>query len=338
MNITSSSNLMESIPVSEENSLPEIPENWYIVAKSSDIKSDKVTTLNIGNVELALFRSRQNKTVIAFSAHCAHMGCHLKHASIEGENLRCALHFRHISPEGNFLKPNGEKSTDLVQKRYQVDERYSVVFVYLGETSDITVSVPDVLAPNDFVATYAGNFSCDTPWHGLIANGCDMEHLLSVHERSLKKEAIVTRPEPHVYKIAYNTAVTGNTLADRVMKWLSNDDINASMTVISGTTIMVQSLAGPSPTIFILSMLPMKDGGTLVHGVVGMKSTNNGLLNIIKLAITKWLFKSFLKKDFGIFDGLRWHPPENKHSSGDGFTLQLYEYFKSLKSVRVNDK
>jgi len=337
MNIISPADSKDRTALSDKDKLPELPENWYIVASSKQIRSDKIRILSVGDIDLALFRSKKNNTVTAFSAHCAHMGCNLKHASIVGENIQCALHFRHISPEGNFLKPDGGKSRNLIQKRYLVDERYGVVFVYLGEVSNVLPPVPDVLDPEDFVAMHAGNFSCDTPWHGLIANGCDMEHLLSVHQRGLKKEPVVTRPQPHVYKIAYNTCVTGNTLADRVMKWLSDDDINASMTVVSGTTIMVQSLAGPSPTIFILSMLPTKEGGTLVHGVVGMKTKSNKLFNLVKLTFTKWLFKSFLKKDFGIFDGLKWHPPEHAFNSGDKFTIQLYEYFKTLRTVQPDN-
>ena len=55
-----------------------------------------------------------------------------KTSTVVGERLRCALHFRHIDGAGHFIRPDGEPVTDLVQPTYPAEERYGVIFVYLG--------------------------------------------------------------------------------------------------------------------------------------------------------------------------------------------------------------
>ncbi|MFZ2099459.1 MAG: Rieske 2Fe-2S domain-containing protein [Oricola sp.] len=309
-----------------------LPRNWYILAESREVRRGRVVARTIGDREVVLFRT-ESGNVAAFDAHCAHMGCHLRHASVAGETLRCALHFRHIDREGRFLTPDGAPSRDLVQPVYPVAERYGAIFVHVGGEPERGLPEPDIIAAGAFMARPAGEFRTSTPWHGLIANGCDMEHLLSVHDRRLKQEPVVTRPDAWSYRIAYRTEVIGRTLADRIMKRMARNDIRASMTVISGTTMMVQSEAGPTPSVFMLSMCPQEDGGTLVRGIIGLEAGRSRLFDAIKLRLAQWLFKSFLAKDFGVFEGLEWHPPMHEHSSGDRFTRQLHAYFLELRDA-----
>lgn len=309
-----------------------LPRNWYMLAESREVRRGEIVARTIADREIVIFRTRSGE-LAAFDAHCAHMGCHLRHGAVIGETLRCGLHFRHIGRDGRFLKPDGSPSRDLVQPGYPVSERYGAVFVHLGGEPQRGLPEPDIVGAGDFIARPAGEYRTGTPWFGLIANGCDMEHLLSVHDRTLKEEAIVTYPDAWSYRIAYRTAVTGRSLADRFMKRMARDDIRASMTVISGTTMLVQSMAGPVPSIFMLSMCPQPDGGTLVRGIVGLKRGRSRSLDALKLRLAQWLFKSFLAKDFGVFEGLRWHPPAHLHSSGDRYTRQLFDYFLDLEGT-----
>jgi phenylpropionate dioxygenase-like ring-hydroxylating dioxygenase large terminal subunit len=309
-----------------------LPRNWYMLAESREVSRGKLVTRKIADREIALFRT-QAGVLAAFDGHCAHMGCHLRHAAVIGENLRCALHFRHIDKQGRFLRPDGTPSPDLRQPTYPVAERHGMIFVHVGGEPKHDLPMPDIVSAEEFMARPAGEFRTDTPWYALIANGFDMEHLLSVHQRELKEEAQVSYPDTWSYRIAYRTAVTGTSLADRVMKRMSRNDIRASMTVISGTTMLVQSHAGPSPSIFILSMCPQEGGETLVRGIVGLKAGRSRILDGLKLRLAQWLFKSFLARDYGIFEGLQWHPPAHRHSSGDRFTHQLYNYFMQIEGA-----
>jgi nitrite reductase/ring-hydroxylating ferredoxin subunit len=309
-----------------------LPEGWYILAAGHEIGRGEVVSRDIADREIALFRTASGE-IAAFDAHCAHMGCHLRHASVVGERLRCALHFRHIDRSGHFIRPDGSASAEMMQPTYPAEERFGAIFVYIGAGPASRPPAPDIIDEADFLAGPAGEFLTATPWYALIANGCDMEHLLSVHGRALKEPAVVTTPDPHRFRISYRTAVTGRTPADRLMKWMSGNDISASLTVVSGTTMLVQSHAGLVPSVFLLSMCPQRGGGTLVRGIVGLHGRQSSLLDRIKLRLALWLFKSFLAKDFGVLEGLDWRPPAHAHSQGDGFTRQLFDYFHELKAA-----
>lgn len=309
---------------------PPMPENWYLLATSAELRPGGIISRNISGHNIILARMASGR-VAAFDAHCAHMGCHLKHGAVVGEHLRCALHFRKIAADGCFLRPDGTPSSDLVQPTYRTAERYGAVFVYIGGAEPPGLPEPSILDPSEMIARPAGQFTTPTPWYALIANGFDMEHLLAVHARELKEPADVTMPDEHSFRIGYRTRVTGRSLSDRLMKWMSGDDIRASMTAINGTTMLVQSQAGPRPTIFMLSLCPTAEGGTLVRAIVGLRGKAGNLADRLKLRLAGWLFIRFLSRDFGIFEGLEWHPPKFAHSSGDRHTKQMFDYLCRLK-------
>ncbi len=319
-------------PIASETAPAALPENWYILASSREVRPGKIVARSIGDRELVLFRTEAG-ALGAFDAHCAHMGCHLRHGAVVGERLGCALHSREIEASGKFLRPDGTSSSRLLQPSYPVAEKYGAVFVYLGAKPRFPLPVPDILDEADLLAEPAGEYRTRTPWYALIANGCDMEHLLAVHGRTLKEPPVVSRPDGQSFRIAYHTAVAGNTPADRVMRKLSGDGIRASLTAIGGTTMLVQSFAGPRPSIFLFSMCPEADGGTLIRGVVGLKGRAKNPLDRLKLRAARWLFLSFLRKDFRVLDGLEWHPPADLLTSGDRTTRKLFDYFHELPAA-----
>ena len=309
-----------------------LPENWYILASSREVRRGKVVARTIGDRGLVLFRAESGK-LAAFEAHCAHMGCHLRHGTVVGERLRCALHFREIEGSGKFLRPDGAPSARLVQPSYPVVEKYGAIFVYVGGTPRFPLPSLDILDEADLLAQPAGEYRTKTPWYALVANGCDMEHLAAVHGRDLKEPPVVSRPDAWSFRIAYRTAVTGKTPADRIMRKMSGNSIRASLTAIGGTTMLVQSLAGPRPSIFLFSMCPEPDGGTRVRGVVGLAGRAKNPLDRLKLRAARWLFLSFLRKDLRVLEGLEWHPPVDLLTSGDRTTRKLFEYFHELPAA-----
>ena len=327
--------LLPSLPaeaIEGETAPAALPENWYILASSREVRPGKIVARTIGDRELVLFRTRSG-TLAAFDAHCAHMGCHLRHGAVVGERLRCALHFREIEGSGKFLRPDGTPSARLIQPSYAVAEKYGAVFVYLGAKPRFPLPAPDILDEADLLAEPAGEYRTKTPWYALIANGCDTEHLLAVHGRTLMEPPVVSRPDGQSFRIAYRTAVTGTAIADRVMRRLSGNSIRASLTAVGGTTMLVQSLAGPRPSIFLFSMCPEPDGGTRVRGVVGLKGHAKNPLDRLKLRAARWLFLSFLRKDFRVLEGLEWHPPADMLTSGDRTTRKLFDYFGELPAA-----
>ncbi|MCI2400567.1 Rieske 2Fe-2S domain-containing protein [Aliiroseovarius subalbicans] len=307
------------------STLPALPANWYILAGSHELKPGQVLTRTLLDREYVLYRAPSGK-VATYAPHCAHMGCHLKHAEAADDSILCAMHHRKIGLDGAFLRPDGQKSRDLVQRTFPTQETLSAIFVFVGPGDPPPLPVPVLAANGPVITRFAGTLDSDATWFSLVANGFDMEHLASVHDRVLREDPLVEEPVPGAFRIAYHTRVTGRGLADRVVKWISNDSIHASMTALKGSMILVQSEVG-RPSFCILSMCPDGKGGTLVRGIVGINGARGTFWDWLRLRLTSKLFIDFLAKDFEVMKGLRWTPPAHEHTPGDAYSRRLHRYF-----------
>ena len=314
-------------PHQDTAALPRLPENWYLLAASPALTPGTLLPVTLHDHDIVLYRATSGR-LTAYAAKCAHMGCHLKHAHPDADGIRCAMHQRLIGSDGAFRRPEGTASTDLIQPTYPVQEAFGCIFVWLGQGTPTDLPLPDIADHGPVLTRYAGHYDAEIPWFSLIANGCDMEHLASVHDRALREQPVVDTPAPGRFRISYLTRVIGTALSDRITKWLSGDHIRASMTVCNGSLMLVQSAVW-KPSFFLLSMCPDGSGGTRVRAAVGIAG-QGGPLARLRLWLTARFFITFLAKDFEVMKGLDWHPPVHGHSFGDRTSQALYRYFAQL--------
>lgn len=64
---------------------------WYAIAESTELSSGEVKALNYFDRDLALFRT-DSGTVQLVDAMCPHLGAHLGHGRVEGDNVVCPFH------------------------------------------------------------------------------------------------------------------------------------------------------------------------------------------------------------------------------------------------------
>lgn len=69
-----------------------IPNSWYRVCFSKDLRPGEVKPLRYFNKDLVLFRTESGEACI-FDAHCRHLGAHLGHGGeVKGEGIQCPYH------------------------------------------------------------------------------------------------------------------------------------------------------------------------------------------------------------------------------------------------------
>lgn len=311
---------------------PSVPQNWYMLATSHQLRPRNVLAASVGATELVLMRSPSGK-ITAYAAHCAHMGCHLRHASVEARGLRCALHRRLIEPDGVFQDSEGNDTHGLVQRTYPVAEQYGAIFVWLGQGPAPDLPLPRLETDEMFVARPVGTFETKTDWVSLLANAFDMEHLATVHRRRLIETAEVKQPAPDAFRLSYRSRVIGDRIKDQIVKRLSGNEVHASMTSWRGSMMFVESKLRRRRSFFILSMCPTIDGGTQVRSVVGVIQRRPGWLDVVKLRLTAAMFVSFLSDDFKVLDGLRWHPPASAESVSDQNLRRLALFLSKLRGA-----
>ena len=320
---------MTPAPAMDHNPIIDCPSSWYLVGRADELKRGGIMATTVGSHELVLFRDSAGE-VHALAAHCVHMGCHLKSGHVVGDRLRCPLHFRQFDGAGRCRAvPGGKIEGSPSQRTYLALERFGGLFVFVGRGLAFEFPSSHEQPADSYVALATRAFEFPLPWYALIANGCDLDHLQTVHLRQLKEPPQVESEPPHRFRIRYRTRVIGRRLADWAMRRLSGDDICATITCFGGSLMLVESTIKNRRSFLFLSMRP-KGSVTVAQGIVGLPRGRFGLLDRLAVRITTWLFLSFLRRDLEILDGQRLHRPAPIITSGDRYVSMLFDYFESL--------
>jgi nitrite reductase/ring-hydroxylating ferredoxin subunit len=309
---------------------PDCPQNWYLIAGPVELERGAILARRLGALDIIVYRGRETGRAVAFAAHCAHAGCHLGHGKVIGDSLQCALHQRVIRDDGHFIARDGNPLATAPQFRLPTIERFGCVFVFTGETAAFDLTVPDICALGPVTTRALPPQSLPLPWSTLISNGMDIDHLQTVHDRKLRAPPTLRRLDKYRVRLDYRAQVTGRHLSDRLMKWISDDDIRTSITCVGGSMMLVESSVGRHRTFVILSMCPAGAAGSIVRAVVGVTGAPERTAARLSARLAAWLFHAFLKKDVGILRQMEWHEPEAEITQGDAYTRSLCAFFRSL--------
>ncbi|MBO4253322.1 Rieske 2Fe-2S domain-containing protein [Streptomyces griseorubiginosus] len=109
---------------------------WHPVASSSGLTSDLPHRVRILCEDLIVFRTRSGRPGVVFE-RCSHRGSSLFYGRIEEDGIRCCYHGWKFDVQGHCLEqacePDRGRRRDVArQPWYPVEERYGLVFVYMG--------------------------------------------------------------------------------------------------------------------------------------------------------------------------------------------------------------
>jgi nitrite reductase/ring-hydroxylating ferredoxin subunit len=309
------------------------PQSWYLVAAARDLdRPGRIVATEVGDEALIVYRGAGDGQVRALAAHCAHLGAHLRHGRVVGDGIRCALHHRVFDGTGLCRGLSGGTAHELRQPTFRVLERHGGVWVFLGEGEPFDFPVPALAAGGDVATRLISPRRFPISWRALIANGCDIDHLQTVHHRRLRAEPEFLRPAPHRMEVAYEASVTGRGLSDRLMGYLAGDRIRARISCLGGSLMLVESALGERRSFLMLSMVP-SSGGTTIRGVAGIAAAP-GAAGRLKARVAAWLFTSFLERDVEFLEGLRLHRPPSEATLGDRFMNRVFDYLEGVPLYR----
>jgi phenylpropionate dioxygenase-like ring-hydroxylating dioxygenase large terminal subunit len=108
---------------------------WHPVGVSSKVTTDPQSVRILGE-DLILFRDGKGRAGL-LDAHCAHRGSSLYYGKVEDEGIRCCYHGWLFAVDGTCVEqpcePDGGRRRDKArQPWYPVEERYGLVFAYMG--------------------------------------------------------------------------------------------------------------------------------------------------------------------------------------------------------------
>jgi nitrite reductase/ring-hydroxylating ferredoxin subunit len=275
-----------------------------------------------------VYRGRDDGEVHALAAHCAHMGTHLAHGTVFGDDLRCPLHHWLWGGDGTCRRIPGREAPprSLRQRVYPVAERYGSVFLFNGPVP--RYPAPELAVADSEVILLAGRsvvLRCS--WVAVASNGFDMQHLTSVHGRALRQEPEIERPDPYTLRLRSRLRVTGRSLEDRAIRWLSNDDVRLAVTCFGGTVVAVESELGRTRSVLLLCLRPVPEGVEIVP-VFGVHRNDFKVWDSLRVHLARRLFTAFIRKDVAFMDDMQFHPSTS--GPRDPVLGEFLEYLRQL--------
>lgn len=313
----------QDVPIKDVPELPVLPlwpRCWYVVARSKDLSPGAVLSGELAGRPYVLYRADSGR-LAALDAHCPHMGTHLRHGKVIGEQLRCPLHHFRLDAAGR-CQGGGE---GLSSRPWPVAEQFGLVFLYPGEGDAPPLPQPEAAAEasSGFTWTTGKTVQLDTDWRAMMVHGFDLLHLRAVHHREVVElEELGERGG--AARLTYVSRVTGRGLSDRLMKALSGDRIRVRQSC-HGAIMVVESEVGRQRTAALLG-LSVRQGRVWAYGAFG---TRGGAMAWPKLWLTRWLFTAFLRRDFAVIEGVKL----NLDGSDDAGVRTIAHFLRGLPEM-----
>jgi phenylpropionate dioxygenase-like ring-hydroxylating dioxygenase large terminal subunit len=165
-----------------------IPNGWFAVAESAQLRPGQVLSVSYFNRELVAFRTRSGRAKV-FDAYCPHLGAHLGDGSVFSESLRCPFHaWRFDADTGRCVDipylTDGSIPAKAAVYTYEVVERAGVIFVWHHlENEPPWYDVPTIPEFDDpeWTGAEVHEFFVDSACQEMAENSADYAHFKYVH-------------------------------------------------------------------------------------------------------------------------------------------------------------
>ncbi len=180
-----------------------IPNSWYAVAFSSELKPGALLTRKLAEQDLVIFRTRSGE-LCAMDAYCPHLGAHMGiGGKIDGETIRCPFHDFRFDTAGTCVATSyGTKPPPTARARvWPLREVSGIVFVYYDSQNLAPSWEPPVLDCDGWTPPIFEVFDLHDHPQETVENGVDIGHFAIVHGYSavdVRRDLQIEGPHFHV--------------------------------------------------------------------------------------------------------------------------------------------
>lgn len=197
---------------------------WHPVGISEDA-TDTPRQIRVLGEDLILFRDGEGQVGLVHP-RCAHRGASLYYGKVEARGIRCCYHGWLFDTQGRCLEqpcePNlGERRENVIQPWYPVQERYGLVWAYMGP-ADKQPLLPryslleeldegEVLDTDDRSIGGGGPVILDFNWFQHYENVLDPFHVVILHASFSGTQfvpAMAEMPDAHYEEVACGIRLT----------------------------------------------------------------------------------------------------------------------------------
>jgi phenylpropionate dioxygenase-like ring-hydroxylating dioxygenase large terminal subunit len=161
---------------------PVLMQEWFAVARASDVMPARPTAVRLLGRDLVLWRS--NGSIHAWQDLCIHRGAKLSLGSVRDDCLVCPYHGWQYAAGGECVhipaQPTQAPPVKAHANVYKVEERYGLIWVCVGEP---LIPVPQIaeLVDSMYRKIIAGPYAMHAQGPRILENFLDVGHLPIVH-------------------------------------------------------------------------------------------------------------------------------------------------------------
>lgn len=168
---------------------------WYVAGFSNEITRELLPR-QIIEQRIVLFRTEGGQAA-ALEDRCPHRGIPLSKGTLIGDTVRCTYHGIRISSTGEctHIPCQEHIPAQARAKSYPVEERYGMVWVWMGDKVADEEKIPDFHWMTDPEwAACRGYHLVKANYQFMNDNLLDLSHEAYVHERTIGNEAVAEAP------------------------------------------------------------------------------------------------------------------------------------------------
>jgi aminopyrrolnitrin oxygenase len=286
------------------------PASWYHLCTDLDLRKGPVSLAIPPNQSFVGFTTQSGRPVV-LSSRCSHMGVDLALGSVRGERLACPLHGWEYGADGRCGRiPAGGEIPDFArQASFPVEEQGGHVFFFNRSKARFPLPFFEGLDASQMISAPGFEFTVQAPWYLVGANGFDLQHFRSAHDRTLIGEPVVDTPDSFAWRVRARFRVTGSSVFDFITRTVSGSEVEMSVTNWCGNFVLVEASFRRTTTYGLVSFVPLGPNHTRLRDLVWIKRSLNPLgrafLDRVDVRIRSRFIREFVKSDVESSNGLR---------------------------------
>jgi phenylpropionate dioxygenase-like ring-hydroxylating dioxygenase large terminal subunit len=317
---------------SNESHFPSVPASWFHLCGSAELNAGPIGLELCGRSFIG-YRTLSGRAVV-LSGRCAHLGAQLRNGRVHGERLVCPLHGWEYGPEGVCERiPAGDSIPAFArQSSYPVAERHGHVYFFYGKKARFDLPFFEGMSPEQLLPAKPFELLAETPWYFAGANGFDLQHFRTAHDRTLIGPPEVNSPSSFALRVVATFGVSGRSLPDRITRLIAGPQVKMDVTVWCGSLILVRAEFARTTSFGIFNVLPMDAFRTRGRIIVWVQRSNNVLGRIffdpMNAALRRKFIQTFLRSDLPRVAGLRYQP--RKLIAADRVLAGYFEWLEKV--------
>ncbi len=309
------------------------PRAWYPLLASRDLKADKIQPVRAFDRDWVVSRDACGRAQV-LARYCAHMGADLANGSLERGILVCPLHGWRYAAQGRCVDVPSihapEQLPDVCLQALPTQERYGIVFVFLGHQADYALPLPPAMPA--LLAGGCSQHTFDAEYHVPCLNTFDLQHYRFIHHRELVEAPSIASDHPAHLGISMLARVLPLNRFDRLMRSLMKGPARVDIDCWGASLLLMHNRATGYGA--VIAMRPVSRWRCQLF-TVPVKCCDpaaprtSGLRQRLGLFIAGVLVRRFLQPDTRALSGMRPHA-DGLLPGLDDAVARYWDWFLSL--------